>query len=86
MRGSRAGESQFKTAFFSPSRVLGGQHWAACCAQARVFVSAFSRAKCSFGARGAPVPFIVAVVALQLAESRESEHSSSSSGVAKGHG
>ena len=83
MRGSRAGESQFKTAFFSPSRVLGGQHWAACCAQARVFVSAFSRAKCSFGARGTLIRFIVAVVALDFVESRQREHSSSSSGVAK---
>ena len=78
IRGSRAGESQSKTA--SCSRVLGDLHSAACCAQPHVFVAPFPRAKRSFGARGALVRFIVALVALDLVGQSED---SSSSGDAK---
>ena len=63
--------------------VVGGlSASAACCAQAHVFATPFPRAKYSFGARGALIRFIVAVVALELVESRRSGPSSSS-GVAK---
>ena len=47
-----------------------------------VFVAPFPRAKRSFGARGALIRFIVAVVALDFVKTRQREHSSSSSGVA----
>ena len=84
IRGSRAGESQLKTAS-CPARGFYGVclHSAACSAQGHVFVAPFPRAKCSFGARGVLIHFIVAVVALDFVESRQSKHSSSSSGVAK---
>ena len=85
IRGSRAGESQLKTTLAWHSRALGGLHRAACCAQAHVFVAPFPRAKRSFGARGALIRFIDAVVALDFVESRQIEHSSRccSSGDAK---
>ena len=83
IRGSRAGENQLKTAS-CPARGFYGVclHSAACCAQPHVFVAPCPRAKRSFGARGALIRFIVAVVALVSVESRQSDHSSSS-GVAK---
>ena len=42
-----------------------------------IFVAPFPRTKRSFGARGALIRFIVAVVALDFVESRQREHSSS---------
>ena len=79
-RGSRAGESQLKTAS-CPARAFWGVclHPAACCAQPHVLVALFPRAK--YGARGALIRFIVAVVALDFVESRQRKHRSSS-GVA----
>ena len=41
-----------------------------------VFVAPFPRANCSFGAREALIRLIVAFVALDFVESRQSEHSS----------
>ena len=47
---------------------------------AHAFVTPLSRAKCSFGARGALIPFHVALVALGHVElySRQNDHSSNS--------
>ena len=85
IRGTRAGESQLRTASSCPVLLAGSRR--SVCIQLlavlkHVFVAPFPRAKCLFGARGALIPFIVAVVALESVESRLSEHSSSS-GVAK---
>lgn len=46
-----------------------------CCAQAHRFAAAFPRENRSFGAPGVLARFIVAVVALDFVESRQSEHS-----------
>ena len=82
---SKVGDSQLKTVLLrvlSCSRVVGGLPASSCFARAHLFVALFPRQKCSFGARGALIPSIAAVVALELVESRQSEHSSRS-GVAK---
>ena len=87
IRGSRAGESQLKTASCPAracSRVLGGRHSSAYCAQARL--CQLSPSKTFVWRAGSPHPFIVAVVALDLGESRQSEHVSTASPVfQKGH-
>ena len=84
IRGSRAGGSQLKTASCPAHGSYGVcLHPGVCGTQAYVCISPFPREKCWFGARGALIPFIVAVGALELIASRQSEHSSIS-GVAKG--
>ena len=86
IRVSRAGESQLKTASSRPV-LLAGSRRSVCIQLLAVLkhtslLRLFPRAMSSFGARGALISFILAVVALELVESRQSEHSSSS-GVAK---
>ena len=89
-RGSREGERLLETAncFVPFSRLLGGLSALSCllycCAQAHVFVAPSPRSKRSFGARGAFIRFVVAIVALALVESRQSEHSSRAA-LRKGH-
>ena len=90
IRGSRAGESQLKIASSCPV-LLAGCRGSVCIQLLAVlkhtFVSPFPRAKCSFSARGALIPFIVEVLALELVESRQSEHGRIAAGAVlqKGH-
>ena len=80
-----AGESQFKTAS-CPARGFYGVCYELLAVLKHVLVAPFPRAKRSFGARGALIRFIVAVMASGFVESRQREDSSTccSSGVAEG--
>ena len=79
MRENWASESQLKTASSCAARGF----WEVCtlqllCSSTHAFVAPFPRAKRSFAAR-VLIRLIVAVVALDFVENRQSEHSSSSS-------